>query len=647
MRPNVSPLAGIHRKCVRVVVLIAGLVGVALATQPQHAIVHAAAVSATTADIGIQPSGSFFTEALALRAVGRGFYAAHFRFTNDWEVASESLGHYTLFPKSIGSIFVAHPTLRRLSLSFARGRWREEQWGLPWAHTNPAGAVLWASFAGGDNSTGDSAMNTEDCDGRFRLLTSAIAGVFCSGLNAADASRTAATEWNVPWGTVGKDETIRRVSLPHDLVCTENLTPWLKQLPCREESGLASLLNPRRLFASSFFSMSVDVERKCKDAHCKAFSMNAVQTLDAVLAPSGTSPNGLLESLFDRSVVQSCPVALSSSVDITSISPEGAFGLGHVVSHSHDLMERFSSQSGFFDVSVASLPPSSAATPSPFVARKYLARAPSPSASGASALFGRLWYELGNNAAGSRVAAVLSDVIPWQLRPYAHTLQVHVTDGTAEGASFRTLGRSEYAVRLVPSVERGRPFVLELRIYSLPSSPSTCVVSLDYEVAMLRMSEHPPDAHRGFDIGAATVTFEVAYSASPSDMVTCAKTNRTHLPVTLWDMRSKTAADPCDVLTVRLHTESPLLTPPTPDFSMPYNVLCLTCIVMALSVGSFFNLATRTFRRTKIPPSLRTRLAQRFRWRNASIAGDDGTGQVQRQQTTTSSLSLAQSSTQS
>ena len=35
-------------------------------------------------------------------------------------------------------------------------------------------------------------------------------------------------------------------ALPRESVCTENLTPWLKLLPCRDAAGLASLLLDRR-----------------------------------------------------------------------------------------------------------------------------------------------------------------------------------------------------------------------------------------------------------------------------------------------------------------------------------------------------------------------------------------------------------------
>lgn len=46
---------------------------------------------------------------------------------------------------------------------------------------------------------------------------------------------------------------------------------------------------------------------------------------------------------------------------------------------------------------------------------------------------------------------------------------------------------------------------------------------------------------------------------------------------------------------LRLHTESLLVSLPTPDFSMPYNVICLACTVVAIAFGSLHNLTTRRF----------------------------------------------------
>ena len=46
---------------------------------------------------------------------------------------------------------------------------------------------------------------------------------------------------------------------------------------------------------------------------------------------------------------------------------------------------------------------------------------------------------------------------------------------------------------------------------------------------------------------------------------------------------------------LRLHTEILLISLPTPDFSMPYNVICLACTVVAIAFGSFYNLSSRRF----------------------------------------------------
>jgi phosphatidylinositol glycan class T len=44
-----------------------------------------------------------------------------------------------------------------------------------------------------------------------------------------------------------------------------------------------------------------------------------------------------------------------------------------------------------------------------------------------------------------------------------------------------------------------------------------------------------------------------------------------------------------------MYTQTVLVQLPTPDFSMPYNVITLTCTVAALLFGSFFNLVQRGF----------------------------------------------------
>merc|ERR1712129_582506 len=45
---------------------------------------------------------------------------------------------------------------------------------------------------------------------------------------------------------------------------------------------------------------------------------------------------------------------------------------------------------------------------------------------------------------------------------------------------------------------------------------------------------------------------------------------------------------------VRMFTETLVVTLPTPDFSMPYNVICLACTVAALAFGPIHNITTKS-----------------------------------------------------
>lgn len=46
-------------------------------------------------------------------------------------------------------------------------------------------------------------------------------------------------------------------SLPREAVCTENLTPWLKLLPCQGRQGLTQLMDRPTLYGASFHAMKV------------------------------------------------------------------------------------------------------------------------------------------------------------------------------------------------------------------------------------------------------------------------------------------------------------------------------------------------------------------------------------------------------
>ena len=86
----------------------------------------------------------------------------------------------------------------------------------------------------------------------------------------------------------------------------------------------------------------------------------------------------------------------------------------------------------------------------------------------------------------------------------------------------------------------------------------------------LKYTEHPPDAMRGWDLPPA-VFFPVHSSV-----------NSTH-----------GATRPITRIPARMYSATLLIDLPTPDFSMPYNVIILSCTLITLIFGSIFNLLIR------------------------------------------------------
>ena len=71
-------------------------------------------------------------------------------------------------------------------------------------------------------------------------------------------------------------------TLPREVVCTENLTPFLKLLPCKGRAGISSLLDGHKLFDASWQSMSIDVVPIC-DPGSDECQLQITQTIDMVL----------------------------------------------------------------------------------------------------------------------------------------------------------------------------------------------------------------------------------------------------------------------------------------------------------------------------------------------------------------------------
>lgn len=97
-------------------------------------------------------------------------------------------------------------------------------------------------------------------------LTQSLSGLFCASMNFVDSTRT--TRPVASFEPAGDHVPSGRLhllhgTLPGEVVCTENLTPFLKLLPCKGKAGISSLFDGHKLFDASWQSMSVDVRPIC------------------------------------------------------------------------------------------------------------------------------------------------------------------------------------------------------------------------------------------------------------------------------------------------------------------------------------------------------------------------------------------------
>jgi phosphatidylinositol glycan class T len=382
-------------------------------------------------------------------------------------------------------------------------------------------------------------------------------------------------------------------TLPHEVVCTENLTPFLKLLPCKGKAGVSSLLDGHKLFDASFQTMAIDVRPVCDGPGHDCF-VEMEQSVDMVLdiarskRPNDnpiprplpieqiecdaskyynahdtcyplnkrTDPAWTLEDVFGRPLKGACPLTDGSGDSANSVcintppertiqvKTDGEYGESRLTS---DTMRCYKLPTGAnFDIH---LPEQRMTTglvlPNPPL---YAAR----TINGHGQERGSTQSVIRNPSTTESVEFVYLESLPWFMKPYLHTLRARL-DTTSESPIEETYYR--------PAIDRKRGTHLELRIIIPPGA--TLTLTYDFEKAILRYTEYPPDANRGFDAAPAIIRI-----LSPN----------------MGDNKG-----------VYIRTTSLLLPLPTPDFSMPYNVIILTSTVMALGFGNIFNLLVRRF----------------------------------------------------
>ena len=384
--------------------------------------------------------------------------------------------------------------------------------------------------------------------------------------------------------------------LPGEVVCTENLTPFLKLLPCKGKAGISSLLDGHKVFDAAWQSMAIDVRPVCPSDRIECL-VEIQQTIDIVLdiersnrpqddpiprplpseqlecddskpyhseyhcypRPISSNIPWSLQELFGRPIRGSCPlvesendganpVCLNVPHDRNVFTSPGATELKLSAGESEQRCYQLSPGENF-DLS---FPKEDREKLSQLRGEQLYAER---TITGHGAERGGVRTLLINPSTTDSVDFIYFETLPWFMRPFVHTLRADLAD-----LQSRNSGEVIKEMYYRPAIDRERGTQLELALSIPPASAVT--LTYDFEKAILRYTEYPPDANRGFNVAPAVIRI-LNQTSSDND--------------------------------IYIRTTSLLLPLPTPDFSMPYNVIVLTSTVLALAFGSIFNIIIRRF----------------------------------------------------
>ncbi|KAH9489834.1 hypothetical protein Btru_037253 [Bulinus truncatus] len=538
---------------------------------------HQASVLTTSKAIGKDE----FTEELLIKPLSGGYVYSHFQFTTKWNASihdSKTFTHFHLFPKSLGEVLQKYG-VQELHLSQTQGLWKHKLWGYP-VYDAPPGAELWVWFR----------PTVKDVNAAWTDLVNAVSGLFCSSLNYLDTKNTVIPRRNFqPYGvTIGPVPrfSVRYGTLPKEIVCTENLTPWKKLLPCDSKAGLSTLFNAFQFHEANYHSLGLHVRPVCADEACTEEAIELTQSLSVVRDVISTSiigsPNWQLKSLFGNHLASYCPLASKSliMVEITSNTNDSLFRLIPEPTITHTVY-RGSQEHSYATYDVRSFIQSGRAlnVALTYIDNQRLIQMSQPPIYAHRFITGHGLEDGGvscliYNTMPTNQTISYMDILPWFTRVKFSSLQV-VNNGI----------KVPYKVFYVPAKDRVRPHQLELTFTLWANSVTR--VHFTFTRAFLKWTEYPPDANHGFYISSAVITGLIPSSleyTSPSQSSSELSSIFTEKPM---------EGEPR--FFIRIHTETLLVSLPTPDFSMPYNVICLTCTVIAIAFGSIHNLTTRRF----------------------------------------------------
>ncbi|KAJ9471561.1 GPI transamidase component PIG-T-like protein [Diplonema papillatum] len=488
-----------------------------------------------------------------------------FNFTMTRPLVDRAAGaplRYDLFPKMFSQA-ARHVGLRRMELTLKRGAWRAE-WGSARVSAPPA-TSLRASFAGGGEGGGE-------VDHSWNVLVHHLSGLTCSSLNfLAIPSPDSTGEGAVPYARAAILKNVSGWGYYGDLpaeetVCTENLTPLLSTTPTRGRDGLGRLVAPLSFFGTRYHSLHL-LYAAAAGGETLTVLFEAVHDLGPADPPADGS------RFFTRAAGSGFELAdaagfgcslCTSSQKVRVFAPCGVAVSGGAPAEP--------GASGGSARRAFSVPAGGPVRWGPAAAGDSC----SPSEEAAGLSFGVQTFatEVGDAGGVLSVAAVFSRAVgPGgsllrvllpvprdMLNPHPARLRYLVDETSCHGAAQQQGLEDPIWLPLSSPCGAAVSAGTLLLDVALPVPERACRVflTLPFDKNILPLSRYPPDANRLY-----------------------------YLPsVAVW-----------------LGGEGPVfntkpagVTMPTPDFSMPFNIITLSCTAISLLFGLSFSYVTKDFR---------------------------------------------------
>ena len=291
-------------------------------------------------------------------------------------------------------------------------------------------------------------------------IYSVLSGLFCASINSIETSSVF--------------NGFHHGRLPQETVCTENLSLFVRLLPCANRMGLSELLNPIVFMDSHYLGLSIT---------STVINDKVMTTIAIQVILKKNNHNDLLSLLkLSKNTITLCPPSdLSISyhsvkkIELNSRTNSDQLNLENinfnskselVLSELYHYIKYSSWLGGFGDDS------------------------------------GTLITVVENQSDLETINVVYYEQIPWYFRLYLHTSQWE--SNNKDHTDFIT------KFLFLPGKDRIQPNVLE---YHLRIPPKTQLVySIQFEKGFLRYKEYKPDAHRGLDFGYCLINLDLQHS---------------------------------------------------------------------------------------------------------------------------------------